>query len=85
VPVLVDIPENDVEGEKGKSSETQCPALTMPPRTAAPADVKGSPSGRVPTCVPRWMRIFIAPDPRIHPQFPRRAWLLLWQPARRRI
>jgi hypothetical protein len=55
--MLVDIPENDVEGEKGKSSETQCPALIMPPRTAAPADIKGSPSGRVPTCVPRWMRI----------------------------
>jgi ferric-chelate reductase len=57
VPALVDVPENDVQGEKGKSSETQCPALIIPPRTAAAADVNGPPSRCVPTRVRRWMRI----------------------------
>jgi ferric-chelate reductase len=57
LPALVDIPENGVEGEKGKSSEAQCPALIIPPRAAGAADVKGFPSRRVPTRVPRWMRI----------------------------
>ena len=57
VPALVDIPENGVEGEKGQSSEAQHPALIIPPRAAAVAYVKGSTSRRVPTRVPRCMRI----------------------------
>jgi ferric-chelate reductase len=58
VPALVDIPEYGVEGEKGtKSSEAQCPALIIPARATATADVKGPPSCRVPTRVPRWIRI----------------------------
>jgi ferric-chelate reductase len=56
-PALADIPENGVEGEKGQSSEAQHPALIIPSRAAAVAYVKGSPSRRVPTRVPRWMRI----------------------------
>ena len=57
VPALVDIPDNGVEGEKGQTSEAERPALIIAPRAAAAADVKGSPSRRVPTRIPRWMRI----------------------------
>jgi ferric-chelate reductase len=60
VPALLDFPENVVESEKGESSEgceAQHPALIIPPRAAAAADVKSSPSRRVPTHVPHWMRI----------------------------
>ena len=57
IPALVDIPDDGVESEKGQSSEAQRPALIIPPCAAATAEVRGSPSRRVPTRVPRWMRI----------------------------
>jgi hypothetical protein len=57
VPALVYIPEYGVEGEKGMISEAQCPAFIIPPSTPAAADVRGSPSRRVPTPVLRWIRI----------------------------
>jgi hypothetical protein len=56
VPALVHIPENGVGWEKDESSEAQCPALIIPPRAAAAADIKGSTSRRVPTLFLRWMR-----------------------------
>lgn len=56
VPAVVYIPEYGVKGEKGESSEAQCPALIISPRTASAADVKGPVSRRVPTLVSRWMR-----------------------------
>jgi ferric-chelate reductase len=64
VPALVDDSENAVEGEMSKSGEAQRPALIIPQRAAAAPDVGGYPSRRsapspprVPTRVPRWMRI----------------------------
>jgi hypothetical protein len=57
MPALAYIPEKGVEGENGESIEAQHPALIIPPRAAAAADVKGSPSRRVSTLVLRWMRI----------------------------
>jgi ferric-chelate reductase len=56
VPALVDIPENGVEGEKGESCEAQHPALIIPPRATAAADIKVSPTRRVPTRALRCMR-----------------------------
>jgi hypothetical protein len=57
VPALADIPDDGIEGEKCTSSEALRPALIIPPRAVATADVKGSPSRRVPTRVPHWMRV----------------------------
>jgi hypothetical protein len=58
VPALVDIPENDVEGEKGKSSETQCPALIIFPRAAGcRCRRQGFSLSPRTDRVPRWMRI----------------------------
>jgi hypothetical protein len=63
VPALVYIPEYGVEGEKGKGSEAQYPALIIFPRAAAAAaaaDVKGPLSRRIPMLVIRWIR-FLRP------------------------
>lgn len=57
VPALADIPDDGIQGEKGMGSEALRPALIIPPRAVANADVKGSLSRRVQTRVPRWMRI----------------------------
>ena len=58
VPVPAYIPENGVECKMGESSsEAQCPALVIPPRADAAADVKSSPSRRLPTLVLRWMKL----------------------------
>jgi ferric-chelate reductase len=64
VPTVAYIPEKGLEGENGENSEAQHPALIIPPRAAAAAHIKGSPSRlpapsprRVPTLVLCWMRI----------------------------